>query len=89
MSILKRLICWWFGCVPDFGSQYYDHDHGWSNPTCKRCDALDVDYTDLVGDTRHNRLKSFLRWHLYRRWHPPLCDTCGQRRHGCDDCPPF
>jgi hypothetical protein len=88
---MKRLICWWFGCEPDYEAVYYDTNReGWSEAVpCKRCDAPDTSYADRVGDTRHNRLKQWLHSWLFRRWCPAKCGDCGKRRSECRDCIPF
>ena len=74
------LICWWFGCVPDYAAV-----NECESIPCKRCGAFDVSYSDCVGDTRHamrcDRL-CFWRRLTWRR-----CKECGKRR-GCD-CVPF
>lgn len=79
---MKRLLCWWFGCEPDY--QRFDHD---GTVPCTRCGAGDTSYADRVGDTRHNRLMD--RWHRFtwwtvRRWLPHKCPACGHRWK-CDD----
>jgi len=51
---MKRVICWWFGCRP----QYEPDRDGFS---CSRCGAWDVSYSDLVGDNRHVIVSAYLR----------------------------
>lgn len=87
-ALVTRLTCWWFGCVPDYDAQYYDPEDGWSEPPCRRCDALAVDYADCVGDTRHRRFVEFCRRWLMFGWIPRRCRDCGERPDKCD-CPPF
>lgn len=54
-------VCWWFGCVPDYDRMFYDtYQETWTEPPCKRCGALECLYSDLVGDTRHERAKGWL-----------------------------
>lgn len=76
--IIKRLVCWWFGCDPD-----YEHTCMLSANyvvPCKRCGAHDTDYADRVGDTRHN---NFVRWIC--RLLPRKCCVCGKRWRKCAD----
>jgi len=94
-SILKRLVsnflCWWFGCDPDYDEDR-DHPCGLSPNyvvPCRRCGAHDTDYADRVGDTRHNRLRHWLRYWLFRRWWPERCCDCGKRFGNHYDCLPF
>ena len=81
----RRLLCWWFGCRPYFQCS---HDQGDATP-CARCGAPDCCYGDMVGDTRHARLKRWLRYWLWRRWVPAKCEDCGKRFGGHDQCLPF
>jgi hypothetical protein len=88
--MLTRLKCWWFGCVPDYHAQFFDHENGWSEPPCRRCGALAVSYADCVGETRNHRTTELLHFWLVRRWVPAKCHQCGKRRREiCDNCPPF
>lgn len=87
--MLKRLICWWTGCDPDYSAQFYDHDSGWSEPPCRRCGAEFVSYADCIGETRHNRFKDACHYWLLRKWIPAKCPDCGSRRGPCDNCIPF
>lgn len=43
-----------------------------------------VSYGDMVGDTRHQRLKDALYYWGYRFWWPKKCDDCGRRWRKCD-----
>ena len=89
---MGKLRCWWFGCVPDESRVCgCDSDRNYDyNTPCKRCDCFDVSYADMVGDTRHNRLKEWLRYWLFRRWIPAKCPDCGKRPYKpCDKCIPF
>ena len=92
---MKRVICWWFGCRP----QYEPDRDGFS---CSRCGAWDVRYSDLVGDTRHNRMIEHLmdfmkRFIRQRPKYQQQCDMCGKvfdkqcgsRVTSCEDCIPF
>ena len=76
----KRLICWWFGCDPDW--DFYYHTGKIARP-CLRCGADDTNYADQVGDTRHNRFKDRLARLIaplrFRYWFPKPCATCGLR----------
>jgi len=72
-----KLLCWWFGC--------YVHEQDprpVNEATCARCDGY-VEYSDLVGDTRHERLMSFLRGIVRKVW-PRKCRDCGHR-FKCDE----
>ena len=73
-----KILCWWFGCKPQS-----EHAPDWSAPPCRRCGGW-VDYADLVGDTRHERLKAWLFG-----WWPRKCKDCGKRFGNHDDCLPF
>ena len=79
---LVGLRCWWFGCSPHYECSYNDGD---ATP-CKHCGAPDVSYSDMVSDTRHQRLKAALHWHCYRRWWPARCVDCGHRFGGHEQC---
>lgn len=72
----RRLRCWWFGCEAhpqDPAPPEYLH--------CMYCDSV-LDYSDMVGDTRHNRAKAFATYWLWRKWWPMKCPCCGGRwRH--------
>lgn len=91
--IVRRLLCWWFGCSPDFehmNLNFWDTNGGYHVP-CERCGAADCSYADQVGDTRHNRLCDWFRGHLWRvrcLFITPKCDECGKDRRTCG-CPPF
>ena len=87
--MLNRLICWWFGCVPDYDAIHYD-ESGWSDSVpCGRCGAEDTDYGDRVGDTRHNKTMCWFRYWLFRRWWPAKCHDCGNRFGSHSECLPF
>lgn len=80
-----RLICWWFGCQPDYQAM----DHGSDQIPCERCGAADTDYADRCGDTRHARLVDRLhRLHylLLHSWRPKPCPACGERGQCKPDC---
>jgi hypothetical protein len=86
-KLLKRLICWWFGCDPD--------QLAWRSEMpvtpCLRCGAEDCSYADMIGFTRHYRLKMRLQniWYwLSFGWVPRRCEDCGEYPSKCD-CPPF
>lgn len=83
LQLLARVWCWWFGCDPS-GEHHYEEYH----QHCGRCGCLDVDYADLIGDTRHRR---FVRWITTPvRWlkRTPKCGVCGLPQDRCD-CIPF
>lgn len=83
---VRRLVCWWLGCRPDWHAMHYDAE---AIP-CERCGAADTTYADRCGDTRHNRAKDWLSWWLWRRWLPRKCPACGGRfgcRADCDGIP--
>jgi hypothetical protein len=85
--MLKRLICWWFGCIPDKESHYDIECDGWMTP-CTRCRATDCLYSDLVGYTRHYRFVEFCQHWILFGWVPRRCRDCGEYPSKCD-CPPF
>lgn len=72
------LYCWWFGCER--------HPDDWSPPdasSCFRCGGY-VEYSDMVGDTRHHRFMGRLRsirHFFFRR----KCPDCGRRFRRCDE----
>lgn len=68
-----KLLCWWFGCHPRPHSFY-----GARYEICWRC-GEEVPYSDLVGDTRHNRAKQWANYWLFRKWFPERCRACGRR----------
>lgn len=73
-----NLRCWWFGCER--------HPDDWSPPdasSCFRCGGY-VEYGDMVGDTRHNRMKDRLL-STYRMFWPKRCTDCGRKWRACDD----
>ena len=80
--IVARLRCWWFG--------HEQHPQDSAPPeeaACMHCGDY-VPYADMVGDTRHNRLKDWLG--AWRRWLPAKCPACGARfghRDNCDGIP--
>lgn len=84
---MKRLICWWFGCRPSKNSHFDYECDGWMTP-CTRCGSADVDYADMVGETRHRRFIEFCRRWLLFGWVPRRCRDCGEYPSKCD-CPPF
>ena len=88
IEMLKRLICWWFGCVPDY--RHPSCQPGSPVVPCLRCGAPDTDYSDCVGDTRHRRMIEGLHDRLLWWW-PEKCPDCGKRfgRHEACDTLPF
>jgi len=74
--------CWYFGCKPHDSSQNYNFI------PCKRC-GHEVSYGDLVGDTRHEKVKAFIKYYLYRKWIPEKCGECGKRYGKHFGCIPF
>jgi hypothetical protein len=72
-----NLHCWWFGC-----ERHPQDPSPIGQAGCMRCEGY-IEYSDLVGDTRHNRFMDRLRsicFFFYR----PKCPYCG-RRFGCDE----
>lgn len=67
----KKISCWWFGCKSDGTPDV---------SPCGRCGGS-VSYSDRVGDTRHNKLVSFVRFWVVDRW--AKCKFCG-KRFECD-----
>lgn len=82
--MLKRLICWWFGCDPEYKALAY----GDAAP-CKRCGADDTSYEDQAGITRHAAAIDWCRYWLFRRWWPVACGECGKRFGDHGGCLPF
>lgn len=79
-----NIKCWWFGCEP--------HPQDPSPPEFLMCDRCgeNVSYGDLVGDTRHERFKAWVKYYFFRKWWPEKCKSCGRRFKPCDDdCIPF
>jgi len=75
MNNWRNPICAWFGCSASV--DVWDRDGG---PWCSLCGRY-VEYDDLAGDTRHNRLMARLR--AFRDWFRP-CSQCGHWRR-CDE----
>lgn len=73
---MTNVICWYFGCKQDNASKD-------SEFTCGRCGGY-VEYSDLVGYTRHRRLMERLFG-----WFPKKCNDCGKRFGNHDGCLPF
>ena len=82
--LVVRLRCWWYGHEP--------HPMDTAPPdetTCAHCGEY-VPYSDMVGDTRHNRTVGCMRYWLWRRWMPEKCAACGAwlgHRDNCDGIP--
>jgi hypothetical protein len=80
---MSRVLCWWFGCEP--------HPQ---DPTpaeyaqCQRCGEI-VTYEHMVGITRYNAAKGWLRYWMFRRWWPSPCVDCGKRFGHHHECLPF
>lgn len=55
---MRKLRCWWFGCLPDYRPSSYGFTEA---VPCERCGAGDTSYSDRVGDTRHARFMDRLR----------------------------
>lgn len=82
---MRKIRCWWFGCKEE------DPEDMLAPPgykDCVRCGEC-VEYGDLVGDTRHNRVKGLLRYWLWRHWVPEPCIECGKRFGDHTNCLPF
>ncbi len=77
---MRRIICWWFGCAPDYDAMPYA-------PTipCSRCDAPDTSYADRVGDTRHAQMMNAIR-SFVACWWPAKCVVCSKRFGPHDRC---
>lgn len=84
------VFCWWFGCKPGKLSRHYYSDGSGCDDyyNCVRC-GNEVDYGDLVGDTRHARFVAALKYWLFRRWFPEKCCDCGKRYGDHKGCLPF
>ena len=80
-----NIKCWWFGCQPGKSQQIDYNDYV---IYCKRC-GYEADYSDLVGDTRHNRFKTWFKYWVYRKWFPAKCIDCGKRYGSHKHCLPF
>lgn len=80
-ALVIRFRCWWFGC------EYDEEDEDSYMPieymACKHCGGS-AKYSDLVGDTRHNRFKAWCYYWLFRKWWPAKCEKCGRRWRECD-----
>lgn len=85
---MKKILCWWFGCKPDFDNQVQVGYVDYATP-CKRCGAPDTSYGDMVGDTKHAALCWFLKYWLFRKWWPMKCVQCGKRFGDHYYCIPF
>ena len=92
-----NIRCWWDGHEPDYSSQAFDgdpNDYGWHTP-CKRCGLWDIEYHELVEDTRKQKLINWCRFWFFRKWWPIKCGICGRRwkkcpendEHFCDSIP--
>jgi hypothetical protein len=84
---MKKLICWWFGCDPDYEWPNW-YKHGCGLP-CKRCGAEDTSYEHRVGLTRHSAFKGWCLRYFVRWWLPAKCCDCFKRYGKHDDCIPF
>lgn len=75
---MRTLRCWWFGCErePDDSTP---HDY----VRCKRCGEC-IDYSDLVGDTRHKQFMDGF-YGAFRTVIPKKCSQCARRWRKCDD----
>lgn len=81
--MVVRLRCWWYG-----HEQHPQDSAPPESATCMHCGDC-VPYSDMVGDTRHNRLIDrwhWLKWTLVRRYLPRKCPACGSRFGHSDDC---
>ena len=73
--------CWLFGCEP-----HPQDPAPIEHLQCRRCGEV-MQYSDLVGDTRWNRVKE--RATFWRDWFPERCFDCGKRYGKHKDCLPF
>lgn len=82
---LRRAICWWFECEPD-----WDRFSQNGVIPCSRCGAHDTTYEARVGVSRHTQAMEALTYWTFRRWFPAKC-TCGRRgnHEETGDCIPF
>ena len=73
---MRPIRCWWFGC-----EQHQQDPSPPDNALCIHCGEY-IEYSDLVGDTRHSRFKEFCARFSWRRLFPKRCPDCGRRyRH--------
>lgn len=87
-QLVAPIVCWWFGCKPDYKAIEYSYDY--HRVPCERCGAEDVCDADQLGDTKHQRLKDWANYWLWRRWWPAKCYDCGKRfgdHSKCDELP--
>ena len=70
---MRPIRCWWFGC-----ERHQQDPSPPDNTHCMHCGKW-IEYSDLVGDTRHNRFKEFCARFSLRRLFPKRCPDCGRR----------
>ncbi len=83
---LKHIRCWWLG-----HEKHQQDPTQYEDATCMHCgeQLAYASYSDMVGDTLHNRFfgwLGWLRWSMFRRWFPRKCQECGKRYGHADDC---
>ncbi|MFQ6333225.1 hypothetical protein [Methylophilus sp. 3sh_L] len=79
-KFILKMRCWLFGCEAHPQEYCHSDDHLF---TCIHC-GEEASYSDMVGDTRINRFKSWINYWLFRKWWPVKCSDCGHR-FGCDE----
>lgn len=87
-KLIKKIICWWFGCRPDYDGPVCGYNYGSAVP-CSRCGSHDTSYADRVGETRHAAMVESIKYWGLRKWVPEKCPDCGKRYGDHGDCLPF
>ena len=80
--VFVKIKCWWFGCI-----QHPQDPTPIEHATCMHCDG-EVSYSDMVGYSRHNLAKEWIRYWVFRRWFPKRCEECHETGEKCH-CLPF
>ena len=75
---VRRLRCWWFGC-----EQHPQDPSPPDSVSCMHCGGY-VEYSHLVGDTRHSRFMESCARFSWRMLFPRKCVDCGHR-YKCDE----
>jgi ribosomal protein S27E len=76
--IVSRFYCWWYGC------QQHEQCSAPSEEATCYCCGKTVNYSDMVGDTRHYRFTVWMHRLSPSRIFPKKCPDCGNR-YKCDD----